>query len=431
MADQNMSPLDQRLQQPSGALDAALGVGPADPANFGRLGANISELEQLRGQKAPSPLDILTSPEGLIKLGLGVAGMLSGNENLQAGGVGLAMGSLLGAPDRAAEIFDQHQKRVQDLSKQVMTQQQQIVSLLQSQPNLFLDEEGKSLYSGEQWKTILGGIQVNPVRRLIDQGMTDEQRARLQFLTEAAKMAAVNGRQQAAQSLGRRISDELQLDLSDDEIASVYEAPDDDTLLRSLLPRSTFATIQAVIQAKEENPGTSYLDHAYLLQKMPDQVTLSPSERATQMELEALALVQQRYAGLKDEDKAYFSLPENREELFRLALQDRTDLLTVAQDAFEETSGYNLFKDMTVAQMQTMLDKSSFRTQFALMGAKTQTERIAILDTYMKEVEKIRTMLMGRQGTRQEAVKYLTMNDEELVAELARARAEASNQPEE
>lgn len=404
------SPLDERLPQSSGALDRALGS-PGDPADFGRLGQNIQRLETAEGQRAPSPLDMLTSPEGLIKLGLGAAGLLSGNADMQALGGGLAMGAITGAPERSADLFAQHQKVVQDLSKQVMQQQQQIVDLLRSQPNLFVDEDGNNMYNTEQWETMLGGISVNPVKQL--QETLGVKRERIDFLVKSAANAAANGRAQAARTIGRRVANELDLDFTNEELDAAFMAPDDTTFMKVLLPKSTYSSIQAVIRAVQDNPGTTYSDHVWLLQQQKDELT--PSQRVTNLELEALDLVQQVYERLTEEERAYYALPENVPELYRIALKDRSDLQTIVKDKFEDTSGYNLFKDVTLAQFNTMMQSASFKTQFELYGAQTQVERLRIMGNYLLEINAIRDQLLRTHGSRQEALRLKAMTDAQLA----------------
>lgn len=148
--------LDQRLRPAApGALDAALGN--EDPMEtVGSLGANLEKRTELQGQETPSSFDLLGSPEGLLKLGLSAAALLSGNPNAQALGAGLGLGTLTGAPAEAEDLLAKHEKRVQDLNNTILQQQDQIAQLLRTQPNLFVDEQGEDMVEPERWRELLG-----------------------------------------------------------------------------------------------------------------------------------------------------------------------------------------------------------------------------------------------------------------------------------
>jgi hypothetical protein len=106
--------------------------------------------------------DALLQPEVLIKLGLAAAGALSGNPDLQAAGAGLGLGTIQGATGMVDEANAARQKQIDDLTKMVDKQQTRLVTLLQTQPGLFVDEEGQAISSQEDWMSILPlGMQID------------------------------------------------------------------------------------------------------------------------------------------------------------------------------------------------------------------------------------------------------------------------------
>lgn len=161
------SPLDERTAQASGALDSR--IDPAKgPASSNAFQLQLDQLDQQRQMiqaKAPEKAgfgDQLLKPENLIKLGLAAAGALSGNDNLMAAGAGLGVGTLEGAAGSVAEQNAERQKHIDDLTKMVDKQQTRLVTLLQTQPGLFVDEQGQAISSQEDWMSVLPiGMQVD------------------------------------------------------------------------------------------------------------------------------------------------------------------------------------------------------------------------------------------------------------------------------
>ena len=121
------------------------------------------KLDAAQGAQTPSAVDLLGSPESLMKLGLAVAGGLSGNQNLQALGLGVGMGTLDAASEQARGTYEAQQKQIADLQGTLDKQQARLTTLMQSQPGMFVNEEGEDFYSPEEMGQILGtGVPTSP-----------------------------------------------------------------------------------------------------------------------------------------------------------------------------------------------------------------------------------------------------------------------------
>ena len=152
--------LDQRLpEQPTGGNLEKKGIG-GDEWSYAAQQTGIpaiqAELEEAKADKPKSALQDLLSPETLIKLGLGVAGYLSGDPNVQASGGGLAMGALGGAPGRAAADKTDHLAHIDKLQGLLDKAMNRLMQQQVAMPTAFLDEEGENLIKPEEWGKLMG-----------------------------------------------------------------------------------------------------------------------------------------------------------------------------------------------------------------------------------------------------------------------------------
>ena len=158
-----MADLNDRLGPPTPGrdLDARL--------SGGDLPANIDELEKLKGQEDPSFLDELLDVPTLLKLGLTAAGALSGNRDLQGLAAGFGMGTLGQVGTDVAEAEAKRLKQIDDLTKLVEKQQQRLTTLLQSQPGMFVDEDGQPVEGAteKELAALTGlGVELSPAAML-------------------------------------------------------------------------------------------------------------------------------------------------------------------------------------------------------------------------------------------------------------------------
>lgn len=234
-----MANLDGRLNRP-GATGAGL-----DTRLTGTLQENQAVLRTLQQQEAPSGLDMLLRPENLAKLGLAAAGALSGDEDLQAVGLGLGLGTMQGAGARAQEAFQTQQERIAKLTNMVEKQQQQLITLLQSQPGLFVDEEGEAVEGAtpQQLSIATGlGVELDPAA-MIQRARIDEQRQKQWSLysMEFENAIAAGNEDGAARSL-QMLHDAAGIPITFDEAKRGVNLPVDD-IPQWLAQRSSYDSI--------------------------------------------------------------------------------------------------------------------------------------------------------------------------------------------
>lgn len=158
--------LSKRLGERSGALDKRIAPtetqGPAAPAYDPRVEPNTlmakqDELEAWQNTPEKSGLGNLGSLESLVKLGLAVAGGLSGNQSLQEAGLGLGVGTILGASEQAQEYNAKRLKQIDSLINQVDTLQGRLMEAQLRNPAGFVDPEtGEDMYPAETMQDLLG-----------------------------------------------------------------------------------------------------------------------------------------------------------------------------------------------------------------------------------------------------------------------------------
>ena len=229
--------LAKRTKQPSGKLDAKLEAEPTIEQQLAALDTaglrdNMADRDATKATKQQSLGGTMLKPESLIKLGLAVAGMASGNQDLQGLGMALGSGTLKGAAGYTDEYNDQRQKQIDDLTKMVDKQQQRLVTLLQSQPGLFLDKQGQNLIKPGEWSELLElGVPIN-VEGLVQAatrtaGQAERATQAWKFISEgrAANNSKMVGQGVAIlnETYGLDMSPELQLEFTKMNDGNMYE----------------------------------------------------------------------------------------------------------------------------------------------------------------------------------------------------------------
>ena len=165
--------LDKRIGTQGGALDKRI-TPENSQATFQQQLDQLDKQRLMIEAKARPQVsfsDRLLQPENLIKLGLAAAGAMSGNEDLMYAGAGLGMGTLGGASKQVAEQDMKRQQEIDRLTAMVDKQQQRLVTLLQSQPGLYVDEAGNNISTQEEWADILPlGVPFSPSALVRRQG---------------------------------------------------------------------------------------------------------------------------------------------------------------------------------------------------------------------------------------------------------------------
>jgi hypothetical protein len=327
------------------------------------------KLGQLQAQETGSAFDVLKSPEFLIKAGLALAGGLSGNQNLQALGLGLGTGALMGAPAEAEQEFMQHQNNIQNMQDMLIKQQGQIMKLVQERPNLFVDENEENIIDPEVWRQTLG-IEVNPaaaVKRLTQSKRLEEQ---IKFLSRATFTAAENGRTEAALTLAGEVTRLVGLDVPPQALAGLVSSKDHAELVRGMYPYASLSSLKDMIDTWRDNPGTELIDYVYLLDEKKEPQT-AEEKRALRVE-KAQALVRMAHAEMSDEEKKYYA--QNPRELYRTVLaQDFPTFYAEVKDDLQHLDDTGELADLRVAQVTSLVESASIRYMARLLGLDPKT----------------------------------------------------------
>jgi hypothetical protein len=299
--------LANRLPAAGGALDARMPQNQQELNQAlqaaGNLDANLSQREQLMGQETPSALDVLTSPEGLIKLGLAAAGLLSGNENLQAAGLGIGLGTIEGASATADDIFAQQQKRIADMTGMIEKQQQQLTTLLQSQPNLFVDEEGEDVIAPDQWRRLLGtSVKVSPAAMLKNYRMDKLQQNQLTQYSNMLDRSIEAGNEAGAMQAATGIRDLLGLDITTEALGGMLVSKDYMSAMNAIAHQVDTSSWLDTMLNVAKNGGSPFDAQNCVLK--PKAVTISQLDDAVEMQAaEGFKIVAREWAALSEMEK--------------------------------------------------------------------------------------------------------------------------------
>ena len=156
--------LEQRTGTASGAMDKR--TAETSQYTFQQQLDQLDERRKMIEAKAQGKDSFghqLLQPKNILGMALAAAGMASGNNDLIAGGAGLGMGGIQGMTGAVDQNNMDRQKQIDSLTKMVDTQQQRLVTLLQTQPGLFTDDAGQDTISQEEWIDILPlGVPFSP-----------------------------------------------------------------------------------------------------------------------------------------------------------------------------------------------------------------------------------------------------------------------------
>lgn len=167
---------------PKAGLDARLNPGMQEA---GLLERRMAQLEDVEGQEGPSTLGTIFSGKGLLAGGLTAAGLLSGNSGLAGLGAGMGAGFLSGAVDAPHDFNTMQMERIEQLAGMVEKSQQRVMSLLQSDPGLFVNADMENYIDPVKWAELTGtGIPMNPAAMLARAQATADRKAALETASE-------------------------------------------------------------------------------------------------------------------------------------------------------------------------------------------------------------------------------------------------------
>lgn len=272
---------------PGGALEGRL----SDPYS---LENNLQQRAAVANLQAPSRMQSLTSLDTLLPMLLGgAAAATSKDPSVQAGGAGLAMGALMGGLQEPQQFITEQQKRIDQLTGMIEKQQQRMTTLLQSQPGLFVDEEGENVISPERMAELSGlGINFDPAAMIKRAQTTQSNADQLAIADELIRIAQAENNP-ILMSQGLKMINEANPNLNwSDEYIAELSLLDQSEILPRLLHNHTAASVaQAYKVATERGLPMSHKDVVMLLQELGTDNEVDPANVNSALMLEASQLL--------------------------------------------------------------------------------------------------------------------------------------------
>jgi hypothetical protein len=255
---------------------------------------NIQNRAAVSQMQAPSRMQSLTSLDALLPMLLGGAAAATSNDpNVQAGGAGLAMGALMGGLQEPQQFIQEQQQRIDQLTGMIEKQQQRMTTLLQSQPGLFVDEEGENVVSPERMAQLSGlGIKFDPAAMIKRAQTTQSSEYQLNIADELIRIAQAENNPILMRQ-GLKMINEANPNLNwSDEYIEELALLDQSEIAPRLLHNHTAASVaQAYKVATERGLPMSHKDVVMLLQELNPGDEVDPSSVNAALLLEASSLL--------------------------------------------------------------------------------------------------------------------------------------------
>lgn len=256
-----MARLDERISPPSPG--GAEGTSKLD--NALSLRGKQEQLAHMQ-QNPPgsvSGFDVLKSPESLIKLGLALAGGLSGNKDLQALGAGLGLGTLQAAPQVAGQATEGartgHIEQMDKLIGQIEKDQQLMAQLLTQQPSLFLTDDGENAVEPDEWRDLMGlSVPLSPAAINKNRRLDKLQEQRLEAYGDMLNKAIASGNEPMAVFAAQGVNTMMGLNFTDEELRGLARTEDEEGLLTALLPHLDAMSVVESYKSAKVNGGSMF-----------------------------------------------------------------------------------------------------------------------------------------------------------------------------
>ena len=379
--------LDTRLgQAPQGVLDQKL---------YGDLERNLYERDAASKERTPSALELLRSPEGLIKLGLSAAALLSGNADAQEAGAGLAYGTLLGAPVQATKEYQDQQARIQQLTKTIEKQQQQLTQIMTTQPGMLVTDTGngdvKDIVPPERMGVLSGlGIPVSPAMMLNRYSRDKKTEQQLGVYGDMFNQGVATQDEGAIRTAMRGMNNLLDLKLSEEQLGTFMQYGPTE------LPQAMISTLdpESVVQTflKSHVLGKSIWDPEVnqLRAKKADETVESVDDMTALLVSRAMELAAFKWNELPADQRAYYT--EHQEEFWEDVLVDEDAgpdgpaMVLAVKKAFPSARAGERQDEI---RLEAMLNGVKDITEFMAIGAysiKDPAERARFMYSYFQSV---------------------------------------------
>jgi len=416
-----MADLNERLGPPTPGSDL-------DTRLTGGLEHNQAALSALQGSEKASFTDELLDVPTLVKLGLAVAGGLSGSQDLQALGLGLGTGALGQVGSDVATSDEERQKRIDDLTSLVDKQQQRLVSLLQSQPGMFVDEEGEAVTGASPAelaaKTGLG-VELSPAAMNTRAEMTRNKEKVWSIQGALFEQAvAANRPEQAAQHLAQMFNS-VGIDTTAEEASRLVAMPLEN-VPAVLAQRADVSSVVDLMAWSAQNDKPWWHPDAPKLR--PKIETVGGVSGAMQAVADqGIARIAQTMERLKnDPDPAkqalwreYVNQPFTQIEI----LNDDPKLLNAVKKVYVSTrTGEEVMLKSLEFLTKAMQDPNSIEALTSVLPTSTPEDRGLAVATYFRSLFAQTGLALNTMAIETEARRWDTLSVEELEAELIRRR---------
>ena len=233
----------------------------ANPRLMNLMRQNVDVTSRLGTAREAEPkgvLDRLTSTGGLATAGVGILSSLFGAPEV---GVPLLQGLLQGVTQATQDEKQGMLDTISGLQKELKDQQQRVTTLLQSQPELFLDSMGENMVDPE-FLGLLSGlpISISPASKGKIQSRSETQKRSISVWTDLLKQAETPNQKFAA---AQGLSEAADLDMTEAQLATFLEATDEASLINMFLDSADVNTVLSAALAAQTNDA-SILDPPYL-----------------------------------------------------------------------------------------------------------------------------------------------------------------------
>lgn len=352
MADTLSNRMNMNRPRPSRTLDQRTGIGAVD-----NIAQNQASLQAWGQAEVPSKLQMLLRPENLAMLGLAAVGAMTGNEEIQGLAAGMGVGTLQGIQESVAAGHIKKQNQIDSLISTIEKQQQRLTTLVQSQPGMFVDEEGNDFYSPEEWAQILGtGVPMSPSAMVARRAGNDMDKLAMEGATLLIEQGMDVGNVAMVERGLMQMSGAMNWSFTADEIHNMALTYDTDSFEKMFEFFSADSVVAAQYASQTSAVPIWHPGPASLLVRRPDDVLLWDDPKKAQYWDAALKLQQWSQANPNLVQAYTFS------EQVSAALGDDPVLYGVFTDEIQtsrglQISGEEIFKSITEAtQLVQKLD---------------------------------------------------------------------------
>lgn len=429
-----MADLDGRLGPPTPGrnLDTRL------EGDISQRGADLGQAKAELAAAEASPKgsfvgELLDAPT-LIKLGLAVAGGLSGSKDLQALGLGLGT-STLGQVGTDVSEFDEErmvtidklEKRVQTQQKLLDNQQQRLMTIMQTQPGLLLDEQGEPVKGATPFELSVKsglGIEFSPAAMNTRAEMTRDREKVFAIQGGLYEQAmAANRPEQAAQHLSQMFNS-VNVPMTIEEAAGLIATPLEN-VPAVLAQRADVSSVVDLMLWSEQNDKPWWDPEAPKLRpkiETPGGVSADMQARADKGMAKIIKKMNQLKNGSLEEQALWRDYVNNRHKQIKLLDAD-PGLSNAVRKVYASTRTDEEIMLKSLELLTSTLDNTNaIEVLRTVLPAGTKEEGEAAIGILFQSLFGQTGMALDTMALQNDAERITALSAEELADELAREK---------